>query len=287
MEGSQKYEGYLIAPNGKESNLTEAEWLYVRTDDYKLATDDWANTDLDENGESTLETRVAAIPEIQLKTKNLELLHWINGSRWRQVGDPKETHKRLMRAGMNGIPFDKEGKTQVPSLEKLLMQWYPDMIEKVVEGDLPAWNGLNDFEKATGKTLIHLDTVDKIVSMTKYFREGELLCTIYAGPKTRLKSHDIWACIDLKTLNDDPDQAKPTPEMDMYDDYSKSLMFLEVPKNEDARPYIISRYNHNCTTVRNGERVAGSPNYMWGGNDYDKIYPGLNSFLNWHPKRKV
>lgn len=60
IEVQQKYEkkeGYLLAPNGKKSNLSEAQWVQVRTDAFKQTFGDWENDPasatkiLDANGE--------------------------------------------------------------------------------------------------------------------------------------------------------------------------------------------------------------------------------------------
>ena len=56
-ESSKDDKNYLKAPNGKKSNLTEAQWLLVRTDTFKKWFGDWENDPkqsskvLDENGE--------------------------------------------------------------------------------------------------------------------------------------------------------------------------------------------------------------------------------------------
>ena len=117
-----------------------------------------------------------------------------------------------------------------------------------------------------GYDLYECKTVEELKEFKKYYTFGELLCTFSAGGngQERLNKNMIFFIV-----HKDVDKIKRHIPKNINDDYSKSVLCIQIPYNRKNFITIISRYNHSVL----------NPGATFD-NNLDKIVPGLTESFN-------
>ena len=100
------------------------------------------------------------------------------------------------------------------------------------------------------------DTLEKQDSIAKYFRSSEALCTF--GTE-RYKTHYI-----IHAVKKNADEIKPKQYPNINDEYSKSVISIQFPKNR-RNVIITNRYNHTITNVNTDETFHRCPDEIIAG----------------------
>jgi hypothetical protein len=262
--GHRNREGYMLAPNGEPTKLSENDWLYIRTDEFMSRHGNWFNQDasftynLDENGEPILSQAKQSEPVVRFaKIRNERLFKHIRDNIHIEGVNTMDIYKNLMAAGFNSWDFEN---TQIPFIKVLVNKLYN--IEDSIKKSEKQFD-LNEFEEITNGKLIKLETVEDVERYKKYYRSDEVLCT-FNNIENRLEKYDIWVFI-----KNDVNDTEPFDDPDPNDDYSTSVMMFQRKKEGNSgSDYIISRYNHS----------VDNPNFLFNA-IFDNFYEGLSEYL--------
>ena len=100
-------------------------------------------------------------------------------------------------------------------------------------------------------------TMKELLSFKKYYTEDEMLCSFETYNK-RLEGSRVWFIVKKDVENY---KREDYPNPDREDDYSTSVLSIQVTKGKSPRLSIISRYNHsvpypNSTYHNNLDMIA-------------------------------
>ncbi len=100
-------------------------------------------------------------------------------------------------------------------------------------------------------------TMKELLSFKKYYTEDEMLCSFETYNK-RLEGSRVWFIVKKDVENY---KREDYPNPDREDDYSTSVLSIQVTKGKNPRLSIISRYNHsvpypNSTYHNNLDMIA-------------------------------
>ena len=124
-----------------------------------------------------------------------------------------------------------------------------------------------------GYTLYKCQTEKEIQSFKKYYQKDEEICTFKGG---RLERALVFFAVK-KNVNDIKREDFTDPKID--DEYSKSVISIQMSRDQYNTLKIISRYNHALDKGKEDDKEKKNPDTTFN-NDLEEIIPGLTDSFN-------